>query len=162
MIRHNGKIDHESITELTFLTACMMETLRMFPPIIHLERVCNKLWKHEPSGLEVPEGIVMLIPVHAVHYDEDFYPDPYTFKPERFLPENKDKLNQYAFLTFGLGNHNCIGMRFAKEEIHLALASILKDFKFKATPETKIKPVTGQIITFAVEPFEVEVVKRKK
>lgn len=142
------------------MNACVQETLRMFAPLIRLERVCTRDWTHEPSGLQVPKGMVIQIPIQTIHYDPKYYPDPEAFKPERFLPENKEQLNPYTFLSFGHGNHNCIGMRFAKEEIFLATTNVLKSFTFKETAETKIKFRKGLTFLFGVEPFSVEAVKR--
>ncbi len=158
--RHDGKIGHETIGELTYMSACINETLRMFSPLIRVERICNKDWYHEPTGLSIPKGMVIQIPVHAIHYDEEYFPEPYAFKPERFLPENKANLNQYAFLSFGAGGHNCIGIRFVKDEIQLALTNVLKYFTFKPTAEMKIKYKPGRTFLLSAEPIQVEAVKR--
>lgn len=132
----------------------------MYAPLIRLERVCTRDWTYEPTGLRIPAGMIIQVPVPAVHFNPEYYPDPHTFKPERFLPENKDKLNPYAFLGFGQGNHNCIGMRFAKEELFIALTTILKHFKFRATSSTKVNFIPGRNLLLAVEPFSVEAIKR--
>lgn len=158
--RHDGKVEHETIGELTYMSACIKETLRMFAPLVRVERVCNKDWYHEPTGLHIPKGMVIQVPIPAIHYNEEYFPDPHAFKPERFLPENKDKLNPNAFLSFGAGNHNCVGMRFAKEVIHLSLAMVLKNFSFKPTADTKIKFQPGHIFLRSAESFPVEAIKR--
>lgn len=41
------------------------------------------------------------IALWGLHHDPEFFPDPYKFLPERFLPENKDKILPYTFLPFG-------------------------------------------------------------
>lgn len=48
-----------------------------------------------------------MITAWAVHRNENEYPDPEEYKPERFLPENKKEMNPYAFMTFGTGPRNC-------------------------------------------------------
>ena len=142
------------------MKACMDETLRMNPPLIRIERVCNKDWVHEPSGLHIKKGTCVQVPCYAVHYDDKYFPEPETFKPERFLPENKDKLNQYAYLSFGQGPHNCIGMRFAKEEIQMAIAGVLRNFKFEdCGAKLKLKP--GRLMLTHFEPFKIRLVPRK-
>ena len=52
--------------------------------------------------------------------------------------------------------------RFAKEEINLAVALILKDFQFEATPETKIKFKPGRAFLVQYEPVPIKLVPRKK
>lgn len=106
--RHDGKLDHESVGELVYLQAAMNETLRMNPSLIRIERKCQKDWA-APTGLKVKKGITIQVPAYAVHFDEKNFPEPNEWRPERFLPENKDKLNPYAFVSFGQGPHNCIG-----------------------------------------------------
>lgn len=41
--------------------------------------------------------------------DESYFPDPLAFKPERFLPENKENIPKFAFLPFGEGPRICLG-----------------------------------------------------
>ncbi|CAG2175057.1 unnamed protein product [Oppiella nova] len=55
-----------------------------------------------------------------MHRDPDNFPNPDDFKPERFLAENIAH-NSYAYLPFGAGPRNCIGMRLAQMEVKVAL-----------------------------------------
>lgn len=57
-------------------------------------------------------GTSVIIPIRALHYEEKFFPEPHTFKPERFLPENKDSIPKCAFMPFGEGPRVCIGNKF--------------------------------------------------
>ncbi|XP_035708420.1 cytochrome P450 3A24-like [Folsomia candida] len=159
--RHDGKIEHDHVSELVYLNACMNETLRMNPALIRLERDCQSDWTHKGTGLKVKKGTTIQVPVFAVHFDEKNYPEPYEWKPERFLPENKDALNPYAFLSFGQGPHNCIGMRFAKEEIQMTMASVLKHFRFEDTEGAKLKMKPGRLFLNNYEPFKLTMVPRK-
>lgn len=56
----------------------------------------------------------------------------------RWSPENKSNLNSYTYMPFGMGPRNCVGMRFAMEEIKLALCTILKHYRFFSVPETPV------------------------
>lgn len=53
----------------------------------------------------------MAIPVYAIHRDEDRFPDPDTFKPERFVDPKMDKIN---YLPFGAGPRICPGNKIFK------------------------------------------------
>jgi len=157
----HGKMNHEHLNELGYLQACMNETLRIYPPLIRLERVCQKDWYHEPTGLKIKKDMVVQVPVFSVHYDENHFPNATEFNPDRFLPENKDSINPYTFLSFGIGNHNCIGMRFAKEEVQMSMASILKEYRFEPVKETKLVMKPGRFFLTTFEPFDVKIVPRK-
>lgn len=93
---------------------------------------------------------------------QEYYPEPETFRPERFLPENKDQLVPYAYLAFGEGSRNCIGMRYAYLEMKYALARLLPRYRFEVTPETpkKLKTLPFKFST-TFEEFPLKVVKRK-
>ena len=56
----------------------------------------------------------------------------------RWSPENKPKLNPYAYMPFGMGPRNCVGMRFAMEEMKIALSTVLKQFRFFPVEETLV------------------------
>lgn len=161
LTRNSGKVEHETLNQLPYLSACILESLRLFASLIRLERVCTKEWTYEPLGLTIPEGMTIQIPVFAMHFDPEYFPEPHAFKPERFMPENKDQFNQYAYLAFGLGNHNCMGMRMAKENVIIAMTRILENFKFRATEDTKVKARMGSNLALITEPFSFEAVKRK-
>ncbi len=82
--------------------------------------------------------MVILIPIHGIHHNPEFYPNPHRFEPERFLPENRDKLIPYTYLPFGAGPRNCVGMRFALLEAKTIIANIIMKYKFVRTENTKI------------------------
>lgn len=74
----------------------------------------------------------------AIHHDPEYYPNPEVFDPERFSEEEKKKRHPYAFIPFGEGPRNCIGMRFGLLETKIALVSILKYFKVKLAENMKL------------------------
>ena len=83
----------------------------------------------------------MNILVYAIHHNEEYYPSPDKFKPERFLPENRDQIKPFTYLPFGSGPRNCVGMRFALLEAKLALAKIITKYKFVKSKNTQV-PLT--------------------
>ena len=92
------------------------------------------------KNLQVPKGISVAIPMYSIHRDPKIWPEPEKFDPERFSSEAKQSRDPYAFMPFGHGPHNCIGMRFAQMEMKLVLARILKKYSFEVAPDTKIPP----------------------
>ncbi|GFQ82175.1 cytochrome P450 3A4, partial [Trichonephila clavata] len=55
-----------------------------------------------------------------------------------FTPEERAKRDQYAYLPFGAGPRNCVGMRFALMEVKVCLAYVIANFKIKKSPQTKV------------------------
>ena len=66
---------------------------------------------------------------------------PRAFMPERFLPENRGKINRFQYLPFGAGPRVCIGATFALQEAVIALAVLMHRFRFDLTAETNPWPV---------------------
>jgi len=84
----------------------------MHPPVAQLERVSTQDYMLPDSNLLLKKGMTVQIPVIGLHYDPEYYPDPYKFDPNRFSPEEKAKRSHYVFLPFGTGPRNCIGIYF--------------------------------------------------
>ena len=134
-----GEINYETLSKLPYLDAVLSETLRMYPPVIRLERrAMTDRYKLGDTGLVLNKGQEIEIPVYAIHHSEEFYPNPDKFYPERFLPENRNQIKPYTYLPFGAGPRNCIGMRFALMEAKLGIAQIVRRFRFFRTEETAV------------------------
>jgi cytochrome P450 len=74
-----------------------------------LNRRAETDYLFEETGFTLDKGVSILVPVSGLHYDPDFFPDPYKYDPERFSEENRSKIKPYTYLPFGDGPRNCIG-----------------------------------------------------
>jgi cytochrome P450 family 6 len=72
-------------------------------------RVCTKPYRIPRTDITLEKGIQIFIPVFALHYDPQYYPNPERFDPERFSDEEKKNRPQYSYLPFGEGPRICIG-----------------------------------------------------
>ncbi|KAK3090229.1 hypothetical protein FSP39_010220 [Pinctada imbricata] len=129
------KPNYDNVLKLQYLDNCMNETLRMYGPASATNR--EVLEDCEIAGYKVPKGCALNIPIFVIHHDPEYWPEPYKFDPDRFLPEEKEKRHPYAFLPFGHGPRNCIGMRLAYLEAKAAIASILRKYRFVRCSETE-------------------------
>ncbi len=100
----------EDLPKLKYLECCLKETMRLHPsvPIIR-RRLAEEV---TIEGFKLPLDTTVQLQIYAVHHDEKHFPDPYAFKPERFLPEQSIGRHPYAFVPFSAGPRNCIGQYF--------------------------------------------------
>ncbi|GFY68670.1 cytochrome P450 3A29 [Trichonephila inaurata madagascariensis] len=102
------------------------------------ERAATEDYVLGDTGVTVEKGMRVIIPIYTMHYDSDFFQDPETFNPERFMDGYEPKHPQYAYLPFGAGPRNCLGMRFALLEIKMCITNILRHYRIKPLPTTKV------------------------
>ncbi|XP_072934645.1 cytochrome P450 6B7-like [Epargyreus clarus] len=136
--KHEGKICYESISELPYLEACISEALRLYPVLGVISREVMEDYTF-PTGLKLEKGLRVHIPAYHLHHNPDFFPEPEQYRPERFLPEEKDNIKPYTLLSFGEGPRICIGMRFAKMQIIPGLVTILKKYRVELAEDTPMR-----------------------
>uniref|UniRef100_A0A671R9Q2 Cytochrome P450 3A n=1 Tax=Sinocyclocheilus anshuiensis TaxID=1608454 RepID=A0A671R9Q2_9TELE len=129
-------VDYEAVMNMEYLDAALNESLRLFPIVGRLERVCKKTV--DINGLLIPKDMVVMIPTFALHRDPDYWSNPESFKPERFTKGNKESIDPYMYMPFGLGPRNCIGMRFAQVSMKLAIVEILQRFDVSVCDQTQV------------------------
>src|SRR6266496_1158431 len=134
----NNVIGYDEVKPMKYLDAVVQESLRLFPPGVRIERRAEEDYELGDTGITVPKGMVVGVPVYALHRDPEQYPEPESFKPERFLPENRDSHHPFAHLPFGDGPRNCVAKRMALMEVKLALFHTIKNYKFSVSPRTKV------------------------
>ncbi|XP_057603658.1 cytochrome P450 3A29-like [Hippopotamus amphibius kiboko] len=150
---------YDALVQMEYLDMVLNETLRIYPVVGRLERVCKK--DVDVNGVFIPKGTTVIVPVFVLHNDPELWPKPEEFRPERFSKKNKDSINPYTYLPFGTGPRNCIGMRFAIMNMKLALVKVLQNFSFKPCKETQIPlKVLTQGLTQPEKPVVLKVVPR--
>ena len=122
------------------LHAAIDEALRLYPPVHVLLREAAE--DTQVGGYAVPEGALVGLPSWVVHRDGRWWDDPEAFRPDRFLGEDADR-PEFAYFPFGGGQRQCIGRRFARQELRVALAELLADYRFEATENTNVDPAPG-------------------
>ncbi|GFY30160.1 thromboxane-A synthase [Trichonephila clavipes] len=132
------EMSYDAVRDMKILDAVLSETLRTHSPLLNAERTAVEDYVLGDTGITVEKGMRINIPVYAMHYDPDFFQDPETFNPERFMDGYEPKHPQYAYLPFGAGPRNCLGMRFALLEIKMCITNILHHFRIKPLPTTEV------------------------
>lgn len=122
-----------------YLSATIQEIMRRKPVLMNAEpRLVKK--PVEIGGVTYPPGVVLIASAFLVHHDPDIYPDPYAFRPERFMEsEGGQAPGTYTWLPFGGGRRRCLGASFAMLEMKIVLrAAIERNLLFPVgdRPET--------------------------
>ncbi|XP_028177596.1 cytochrome P450 6B5-like [Ostrinia furnacalis] len=127
----NGEVTYDVIDKLVYLDMVVNETLRKFPPLGALQRECVRNTVLPVGNLKVERGVTVVIPTYAIHTDENFFPNPEKFDPERFAPENAAYFPKYGYMPFGEGRRICLGSRYGRIQVLSGLACLLRSFTLK-------------------------------
>jgi cytochrome P450 len=124
LLRHPAALtqlrDSLAAGEEDYLRATISESLRLRPVIpLAGRRLGAEL---VADGLTLPEGTDVTPAIWLTHTRPDIYPEPFAFKPERFLEDGPDT---YAWIPFGGGVRRCIGATFAEFEMRVVLREVL-------------------------------------
>ncbi|OOG62385.1 cytochrome P450 [Sinorhizobium sp. A49] len=143
-VMKSGAEPVEWLTLMPHVLAAFEEAMRLYPPAPSINRAAieEDEWT-SPTGerVKIPKGIAVLVMPWTLHRHVLYWDRPRAFMPERFLPENREKLHRFQYLPFGAGPRICIGATFALQEAVIALAVLMHSFRFDVTDETKPWPV---------------------
>jgi cytochrome P450 family 135 len=113
-----------------YLRATISESLRLRPVVPLAGRRLSKELVSE--NMTLPAGTDVTPAIWLIHTREDLYPEPFAFKPERFLDKSPEN---YAWVPFGGGVRRCIGAAFAEFEMRIVLREVLTRCELrKASP----------------------------
>ena len=126
-----------------YLDAVATETLRLRPVVPQIGRQLTE--PGEYGGHELPADSVLMVAVYLAHTRPDVYPEPYRFKPERFLDDAPDT---FAWIPFGGGTRRCLGAAFASFEMRIVLRTLLETASLRAAYDGP-EPMVRRNVTMA-------------
>lgn len=148
----------EMRTGLSYTEACAKEAQRLFPSVPIFSR--QVLTDTNICGHDVPNGTYLLVIPTLYHHDEQYWPSPQKFDPDRFL--SKEKRHPYSFIPFSAGPRNCIGQKFAMLEEKALIAKIFRKFNVTSIDHRdKVVPAASLILKSAT-PIRVKLEVRNK
>ncbi|KAH8295504.1 hypothetical protein KR018_012450 [Drosophila ironensis] len=124
---NDGKITYDALQKMEFLDLCIQETLRKYPGLPILNRECTQDYTVPDTNHVIPKGTPVVISLHGIHRDAEYFPNPETYDPDRFTEESRN-YNPTAFMPFGEGPRICIAQRMGRINAKLAIVKLLQNF----------------------------------
>ena len=118
--------------------AAIEEAMRLYPPAATLSR--EAIGEDWLAGTAIPAGTIVTVSPYLLHRHRTLWQNPDRYDPGRFLGENREKIDRWAYIPFGAGPRVCIGMAFALQEAIIVLAHFLKRFRFDLMPGHVVAP----------------------
>ena len=118
-----------ALASLPRVTAVLQETMRLYPSIWIAER--RVVAADELGGFEIPAGSSVIVVPYITHRLVQWWPEPDSFRPERFLGGEPRTVGGNGYLPFGAGPHACIGQHFAMMEAKIIFASLTARFRLR-------------------------------
>ncbi|HVE86383.1 MAG TPA: cytochrome P450 [Myxococcales bacterium] len=131
----------EDVQRLALIRMTIQETMRLYPITPILSRTADAA--DEIGGYRIPAGSQLLLAISAAHRHPDFWERPEDFWPERFEGGAEAAARHpYAYLPFAAGPRQCIGMEFARLQMHLLLREVLARYRLQLEPGYTLRAAT--------------------
>ncbi|KAI0154663.1 cytochrome P450 [Xylariaceae sp. FL1272] len=123
------KLSWSELEQLPYLNAVVCEAIRLsYGPVMRSTRVApDEVLEH--GDIQIPPGTPVSMSTYFVHMDQNIFPDPQSFKPERWIEAAKQGQNLKRFIVaFSRGSRICLGMNLAYAELFMTLAALVRRF----------------------------------
>jgi cytochrome P450 len=128
-----------------YLTATVQEVLRR-RPVLPLAAPRLVVAPVEVGGVRYEPGVCLVPNAYLVHHDPAIYPEPYAFRPERFLDQSP---GTYTWIPFGGGRRRCLGAAFATAEMKVVLRAVLERARPRAAGDGRLEASRRRSITLS-------------
>lgn len=136
-------VTNEKFEQLIYLDLVLKETMRFWTPVLYISRRVGK--DIDIGSHTIPAGTNILTAINNLHFNKSFWGDDVNeFKPERFSPENYEKVPPYAYMPFSRGQRNCIGYKYALNAMKVTLTHFFRNFKASTT--LKLEDITFEYV----------------
>ncbi|KAF2002146.1 benzoate 4-monooxygenase cytochrome P450 [Amniculicola lignicola CBS 123094] len=133
-------INGSQLNSCAYLYACIEETLRRATPVPSLLPRIVLPGGMSVDGHQLQAGTVIGVPAYALHHDSKYFPDPWSFRPERWIEsesvtkESIDRARR-AFTPFSIGTRQCSGKSLGYLQLKLTMAHILYRYDMRLAPD---------------------------
>jgi cytochrome P450 len=133
------KYNMETLNEMPYLNSFVKETLRYDSVAAEsFENIAKE--DIEICGVPIKKGQIIVVEIHAAHFNEESWLDPLKFEPDRYNPDSEfyqEAKKQgiihdpYSTRAFSHGLRNCPGQTFANLELKTVIAFMVSQGQFK-------------------------------
>ncbi|KAK2142505.1 hypothetical protein NP493_4838g00000 [Ridgeia piscesae] len=124
---------------MTFTEACLCETLRLgtlLPLGVPVKTTCDT----SVAGFDIPKDTMVIVNMWAIHRDPDFWSDPHSFNPDRFLDDAGNLVHKpSSYMPFSMGRRVCLGKSVAQSSLMLAIPQLMRQFRFSSPSGKEFK-----------------------
>lgn len=131
------------LPNLPYTEATLLEIMRR-ANVVAIGPAHATLQETELGGYKIPKGTHIVPNLWAVHMDPKLWPEPESFKPERFLKDGKIHVPSY-FMPFSIGRRRCVGDTLTKMEMFMFLSSMLHQFDISIPEGEKPPELNGKV-----------------
>lgn len=127
----------DDVPRLPWCRAVIEESLRLYPPVPILPRQAAEATRI--GAVDVEKAALVLVSPWLLHRAEDLWERPERFEPERFMGDARPL--PYSYVPFAAGARICPGLNFGLTESILCLATLVRSFRVRLAPGTRVEPL---------------------
>uniref|UniRef100_A0A914VMB8 Uncharacterized protein n=1 Tax=Plectus sambesii TaxID=2011161 RepID=A0A914VMB8_9BILA len=126
-------------SNIPYNEAVLLEVFR-FSSLVTLSLPHSTMEDTTLRGYFIPKGTTIFSNLFAHHYNPQYFPDPDSFKPDRFLTADGklDADKAQLVIPFGVGKRRCVGENFARQELSLLIGRLLQQFEIRQDPSNPV------------------------
>jgi cytochrome P450 len=124
----------DEVEQMPYLEGALKETMRLFPAGTWTARLAMQDFELDSHLL--PKGTWIIMSPYITHRIPEVFPDPYQFRPERWLSIHP---SAYEFMPFSAGPRYCIGTSLAMMQLKIAMSILLKRYRYALKPGTRVE-----------------------
>jgi cytochrome P450 len=136
-------VDMAALDRLEECWAALQEAMRLYPPVHSFTR--EALGPDQFGDLKIARGDLFFFPVYAIHRHRALWEAPDEFRPARFHKSARTPIDHLRFLAFSAGPRYCLGRSLAEMETKIALAVLLRRFRFEPDPSYPVAGVEAYV-----------------
>jgi len=150
---------YEDRPNLHYTEATLLEIQRI-GSVVPLSVPHRTMKDVELNGFKIPKDTTILPNIWSVHHNEKLFPDPMSFRPERFIDADGKVSKPDYLIPFSVGKRFCLGEPLARMEMFLYFTHMLHKFSFKLPPGEKVDLMETPSIVNSPQEYRVIAVHR--